>query len=86
MGSTEIVGGKIESVYVGSTSVPNPILILEYNGVIVPGSYVVQEIGSSVRYIFPRVSGSNIYLTSMAQVYGSDLPAITANIKVYISS
>ena len=86
MGSAEIIAGAIESVYVGSTDVTNPILFMEVDGVQVASAYVVQSIGSSVRYIFPRMVGRDIYITSISQVYGTDLSAVSLNIKIYVAN
>ena len=85
MGSAEIIGGIIENIYVGYTSIQDPILMLEVNGVPAASSHVVQRIGSSVRFIFPKIIGGNIYIMAMGQVYGNDLPAITVSVKVYVA-
>lgn len=82
----ELVAGIIENTYLGTTTIPDPILMMEVNGVAVGNSYIVQEVGQSTRFIFPRVdTAGNIYLMSLGQVYGNDLPAITISVKVYIA-
>jgi hypothetical protein len=83
MASVEIVNSVVESVYVGSTNVANPVLIMEVDGVVVPGNYLLQSSGSSRRYIFPRSANGAIYVTSVSIVYGTPLPAISKYIKVY---
>jgi hypothetical protein len=83
LGSAEIISGVVENFYVGKTTIASPILFLEVDGVPVASSYVVQSVGNSVRFIFPKIVNGNIYIMSMGQVYGNDLPAITLSIKVY---
>lgn len=85
MGSAEIVGGIIENLYVGTTNIANPILLLEVDGVPAASSHVVQRVGQSVRFIFPKVVNGDIYIMAMGQVYGNDLPAITISVKVYVA-
>jgi hypothetical protein len=83
LGSAEIISGTVENIYVGYTAVPNPILLLEINGVPSASSYVAQRAGQSVRFIFPKVVSGSVYIMSMGQVYGTALPPITLSIKVY---
>jgi hypothetical protein len=85
LGSAEIVAGIIENIYVGYTSIPNPILMLEVDGIPAASSHVVQRVGNSVRFIFPKVVNGSVYIMAMGQVYGSDLPAITVSVKVYVT-
>lgn len=86
MGSAEIVTGTVSNHLVGTTSISNPVLFMEVNGVPTASSYVVQESGSSKRFIFPKVDSSgNVYIVAMGQVYGTELSAITLSIKVYVA-
>lgn len=84
MPSVEIVSGFVSNHLIGTTSATNPILFMEVDGVPCGSAYVVQDLGNSKRTIFPRVSGGNIYITAMGQVYGADLPSVTLNVKVYV--
>ncbi len=83
--ATEVINSSIESVFVGTTNIVNPFLIMEVDGVVVPGNYVTQVSSTSRQYIFPRYQDGNIYVTAVTIVYGAALPAITRNIKVYVS-
>lgn len=85
MPTREIIGGAFESHYVGSTSVPNPILILNYNGNPVPGGIMLFQSGGSYRYVFPTMSGTSIYLASWAMVYGTDVPAISGTFTILVA-
>lgn len=86
MGSAEIISGTIANAYVGYTPISNPILLLEINGVPSASSYVAQRSGQSVRFIFPRVTSTgDIYIVAAGQVYGTDLPALTITVKVYVA-
>jgi len=85
----DVVSGYISNHFLGTTTVADPIIMLEIDGAVQACSYIVQRIGNSVRYVYPRVitvSGvNNVYLTAISQLYGSDLPEITKSIKVYVS-
>lgn len=85
MGSREIVAGFQQTIYVGSTTISNPILFLEVDGIPITGSYVYEQIASSKRFIFPKVQNGNIYIVSMGVVYKADLPSHTINVKVHIA-
>jgi hypothetical protein len=88
MPSQEIVDGFIEHHLVGTTTTTiankNPILFMKVNGVPTGSAYVVQDQGTSKRTIFPRLSGTNIYLTGMGQVYGSTLQSLSLNIEIFL--
>ena len=73
-------------MYYGYTDIADPILFIDVNGVPTASGYVVQRLGLSVRYIYPRVVNGNIYITSISQVYGTDLPAVTLSITVRIAT
>ena len=85
----DVVSGYISNHFLGNTTVVDPIIMLEVDGAVQACIYVVQRVGSSVRYVYPRVvpqvGYSNVYLTAISQLYGSDLPEITKSIKVYVS-
>lgn len=83
--SVEVVNSVVQHVLVATTTIQNPVVILELDGVVVPGNVIIQSIGSSQRYIFPRFSAGNVFITAVSLVYGSPLPAISKSIKVYIA-
>lgn len=83
--ATEVINSSIESIFIGTTSIVNPFLIMEVDGIVVPGNYITQISGASRQYIFPRYDAGNIYITSVNIIYGSALPATTRSIKVYVS-
>lgn len=85
MPSQEIVGGTVSDHLVGTTNVSDPILFLEVNGVQVASSYVIQRIGNSVRFIFPKKVGNQIYLMAMGQTYGAALPQLTISVRVFVA-
>lgn len=85
MGSQEIVGGTISDHLVGTTNVSDPVLFLEVDGIQVASSYVVQRIGNSVRFIFPKKVGSQVYLMAMGQTYGAALPQLTISVRVFVA-
>lgn len=85
LGQAEIVGSTISNHFVGTTSVSNPILFLEVNGVSVASSYVIQRIGNSVRFIFPKLVGNDVYIMAMGQTYGYALPTVTFTATVYVA-
>lgn len=85
----DVVSGYMSNHFLGTTTVADPIIMLEIDGAVQACSYVVQRVGSSVRYVYPRVimvnGVNNVYLTAISQIYGSDLPSLTKSIKVYVS-
>jgi hypothetical protein len=83
--ATEVINSNITSIFLGTTSISNPFLIMEVDGVVVPGNYITQISGTSRQYIFPRFQSGNIYITCVNIIYGAALPSISRNIKVYIS-
>jgi hypothetical protein len=83
--SEEIVGGIVSDHLIGSTNVSDPILFLEVNGIQVASSYVIQRIGNSVRFIFPKKIGNQIYLMAMGQTYGAALPQLTISVRVFVA-
>lgn len=85
MPSQEIVGGTVSDHLVGTTNVSDPVLFLEVDGIQVASSYVVQRIGNSVRFIFPKKVGSQIYLMAMGQTYGAALPQLTISVRVFVA-
>lgn len=85
MPCVDIYNTVVESFYVGTTTVTNPVLIMEVDGVVVPGNYVVQQSGSSTRYIFPSVDSSgNIRIRAVTNIIGTTFPQVTKNINVYV--
>lgn len=85
MGQKVIIGGTVSNHYVGTTNISNPILFLEVDGVPTASSYVIQTVGDSVRFIFPKVIGNDVYLVSMGQTYGEALPEITVNVRIMVA-
>lgn len=83
--TTEVVNSVLEHTLVATTTIQNPVVILELDGIVVPGNIVVQQVGLSQRYIFPRFSNGNIFITAVSIVYGNPLPAISKSIRVYIA-
>jgi hypothetical protein len=83
--TVEVVNSVVEHILVATTTIQNPVVILELDGIVVPGNVVIQQIGTSQRYIFPRFSSGNIFITSVSIVYASPLPAISKSIRVYIA-
>lgn len=85
MGQADIVGSTISNHFVGTTSVSNPILFLEVNGTPVASSYVIQRVGESVRFIFAKLVGNDIYIMAMGQTYAVGLPSVTFTATVYVA-
>ena len=87
MPSEEIVGGIVSDHFVGTTNVSDPILFLEVNGVSVASSYVIERIANSnsVRFIFPKKVGNQIFLMAMGQTYGAALPQLTVSVRVFVA-
>jgi hypothetical protein len=83
--ATEVINSNVTSIFLGTTTINNPFLIMEVDGVVVPGNYITQISGTSRQYIFPRYQAGSIYITCVNIVYGAALPSIVRNIKVYIS-
>jgi hypothetical protein len=83
--TVEVVNSVVEHVLVATTTIQNPTVILELDGIVVPGNVVIQQVGISQRYIFPRFSSGNIFITAVSIVYGNPLPAISKSIRVYIA-
>ena len=85
----DVVSGSISNHLLGTTTVADPIVMLKIDGAVHACSYVVQRLGASTRYVYPRVvmvNGiNNVYLTAISQIYGTDLPSITKSITVYVS-
>lgn len=81
----EVTNQEITKHLIGTTTITNPILLLEVNGVPVSGSMVVQTAGVSKRHIFPIKEGNNIYLVSSSLVFGTELPALTISVKVRVA-
>ena len=83
--SVETINGTVVVIPIGSTTVSNPILFLEVNGLIQQGCFIVQQSGTSIRYIFPVLTSTGgIDLVCISQVYGTPLPAVDLNINVYV--
>lgn len=62
-----------------------PVLFMEVNGIPVASAYVVQEISSSKRFIFPKKVGNQIYIMAMGQTFGADLPAVDLSVRVFVA-
>lgn len=85
MPSAEIVGGTISDHYIGETTLANPILVLEVDGEPVASAYVIQQVGNSKRFIFPKKVGTSVYLMAMGQVFGNDLPALNISVRIFVA-
>lgn len=85
MGSAEIVSGTVSNHFVGTTDVDNPVLFMEVDGVPVASAYVVQEVASSKRFIFPKKVGNEIYIMAMGQTYGADLASLNLSVRVFVA-
>lgn len=85
MPSQPIVSGLISDHLLGTTTTTDPILFMEVDGVKVAGSYIVQTVGNSVRYVFPKKVGNSIYLMAMGQTFVNDLPAKTISVQVLVA-
>jgi hypothetical protein len=86
MPTYEVVSDNRVDVLIGSTAIPDPVLLLEVDGVPTAGVYTIQQAGFSSRYIFPTIdSNGNIYLSCVGQTYGEDIPATSFNVKIYIA-
>jgi len=85
MASYEVLNGATSTHLLGSTSLANPVMFLNINGVNNFSSYAVQKIGSSQRFVFPKKVGTEIYLMSMGQVYLQELPQITIAVSVFLA-
>lgn len=82
--SYELVNISVDDHYIGATSVSNPVLYMFVDGVFVSGNYIVQNIGASYRYIYPRVISGAVYITDFSFVFGSELPAFSKSITVLV--
>lgn len=77
----------IETIYVGNTSIAEPLLFMEVGGVPVAGAYTLQfSSGNYVRTIVPIVDSSgDIYIVSYGTAIATTLPSITSSIKIYVA-
>lgn len=86
MPQREIISGFIDQVAVGTTNESDPILFMQVNGVNVGGTYMIQDLGDSKRYIFPKKTGNTIYIVHMGQVYGQALPEVDlTDLKIFVA-
>lgn len=78
MGSLAVPASRVDSVYVGSTTVSSPLLMLVVGGVVYPNGYRI-EYSTGYRNFFPSYNSSNgyIYLECQSVAYAADLPAMT---------
>jgi len=78
MGSLAVPASRVDSVYVGSTTVSNPLLMLSINGVVYPNGYRI-EYSTGYRNFFASYTSSNgyIYVECQSVAYAADLPAIS---------
>lgn len=77
MGSLAVPASKVDSVYVGSTTVSSPLLMLKVGGIVYPNGYRI-EYSTGYRNFFPSYISSNgyIYVECHSIAYNADLPAI----------
>lgn len=78
MGSLAVPASRVDSVYVGSTTVSSPLLMLVINGVVYPNGYRI-EYSTGYRNFFASYTASNgyIYVECQSVAYASDLPAMS---------
>ena len=76
---------KATTYYLGPTSIQNPILFLEVDGVQAGGNTVIQTSGSNRRVISVSYYNGGIYLVELSSVHLTDIPSIVKNIKVYVA-
>lgn len=76
MGSIAVPDSRVQTFYVGSTTVTDPLLMLSIDGVVYPNGYRIEYSGG-YRNIFPSItSNGSIYVESQCIAYGADVPAI----------
>jgi hypothetical protein len=75
----------LTSIDIGASSIPNPVIFLEIDGVAIPGTHQIQSAGSSARHCFISISNnSRVKVNLLNLAYNSSLPATTKLIKVYL--
>jgi len=85
MPSAYVPSATTDRVYIGSTTIPNPIMFLSIGGIVYSNGYT-ETSGTNSRTIFPVCdSNGSVYLVSNNIVYGADMPSITINnVEVFI--
>lgn len=84
--SNEYVANNIlTNTVIGFSSIPNPVVFVEIDGVILPGVHQVQRNSGAGRYCFVSVTNNlEVKINLLNLAYGSSLPTTTKLIKVYL--
>lgn len=78
MGSLAVPASKVDTVHVGDTVVPSPLLMLSINGVVYPNGYRI-EYSTGYRNFFASYTASDgrVYVECQSVAYAADLPAMS---------
>jgi hypothetical protein len=86
MGSAFVPSQRIEEIYVGNTTIPNPYIMLVVNGVEYANGYRVTYAGGYRTFYgtFDAATG-NIFVACQTIAYGEDIPAFSLpNVEVLV--
>lgn len=77
----------VQSVYLGSTSLTNPLVFMQVDGYIMFGAYLIQSGSNYVRNIYLTTSGGAIYLRAVTQICGSGyVPATSRSGSLFVAT